>query len=348
LKEEIIRKLLDGIRRHGIDNISVLSKHTGIPVETARYMIWEELPRYFIVPRISINLLSLGLNRFRLEIQPSKRGTADALEQWLKRGTGLMVCSRTVPDDSVFCILGIPIGKEGELETQLNRMKEEGVIQNYSLQKIEWIRHLSFNARFYDFKKRDWSFDWNDLNRFKESPITPRVRTRNNFTMDYKDLQILRGLRERVPRTLSQLSKTLKLGQHNLRYHYRNHASKAIQGTYLQMISKHSNSIIPLKFVFQPVGERSLYNARETAISIPFTTSVWKTETEYGWFVNCPGEHLNGLLHFLNERFVRIPGKLRVLLSDAKREVDGSIPTELYNEKTESWVYEPKLLVGRS
>jgi DNA-binding Lrp family transcriptional regulator len=340
-----VRKLLEGIRRYGLENISTLSKWIGIPVETARYMIWQELPKYNIDVRVSINFSRIGLSRWILEFKPNNKLHTLPIENALKVGGGMMHCSRVVPDNSTFAHIAAPLGEDYKLRNELESLRRTDILDYFSFEEIEWMRHLSFDPTFYDFKQRKWNFDWKDLDKKKEPLLTPMSKN-SPFQVDYKDIMILNQLREQVPRTLSKLSKRLKIDQHNLRYHYKNHARVAIQGYYLSLTQKgreYGKQNASLKFLYQIANEKSLIEARTVAVSLPFTTLVWKTERTYGWAVRCPGEYVNGLLSYVNEKFTTIQGKLRLLFVDANSEFSGSIPIQMLDELSNKWQYSPTI-----
>jgi DNA-binding Lrp family transcriptional regulator len=345
LREEIIRKLLEGIRRYGLENISTLSKWIGIPVETARYMIWQELPKYNIEVRVSINFARIGLSRWILEFRPKNKSHTQPIENALRAGGGLVHCAREVPDNSSFAHVATPIGEDFKLKEEFENMRRSGILDHYSFEEIEWTRHLSFDPTFYDFNERRWNFDWEDLEKKKEPLFTPLSKN-SSLQVDYKDIMILNELREQVPRTLSKLSKKLKLDQHNLRYHYKNHARLAIQGYYLRRMPKDRDgkeNNASIKFLYEIANEKSLNEARTVAVSIPFTSLVWKTARTYGWAVHCPGEYINGLLSYVNKRFTNIQGRLRLLMVDANSEFSGPIPIQLFDESSGKWKYYPAI-----
>ena len=343
MREEVIRKLLEGIRRYGLENISTLSKWIGIPVETARYMIWQELPKYNVGVGVSINFARIGLSRWILEFKPQNKMHTQSIENALKNNGGLIRCARRVPDNSSFTQVVTPFRQDQKLKDEFGNLKRAGILESYSFEEVEWMRHLSFDPTFYDFKERKWSFYWEDIEKKKEPLFTPFSKS-SSVQVDYKDILILKELREQVPRTLSKLSKRLKLDQHNLRYHYKNHARLAIQGYYLKLLRNDSgNENASIKFVYQIANEKSLIEARMVAVSIPFTTLVWKTENTYGWAVHCPGEYVNGLLSYVNRKFSSIQGRVRLLMVDAASEFSGPIPHQLFDESSCSWNYSPTI-----
>ncbi|MGI0091838.1 MAG: hypothetical protein ACREBS_09020 [Nitrososphaerales archaeon] len=342
MKEKTVHKLLEGIRRYGLENVSTLSKWIDIPVETARYMIWEELPKHFVSVGITVNLPRIGLGRWMLTFTPTQKSYTDGIENFLKDGAGLIYLGRVMPDNSSVSILGIPFGEQYKLREQLVHLRNSGIIESYNLDELEWTRNLSFNPAFYDFKAKDWKFSWGDLDKNKEPLLTPDTKEEQAPIVDYKDILILKELQLKVPRTLSKLSRNIGLDQHNLRYHYKAHARRAIAGYYLQLVPRNASEFYSnMIFIHELVNEKVLNEARSVALAIPFTRRIWKSERNFGWDVSCPGKYASGLLGYVNSKFAKISGKLKVMYVDPTTEHMGTIPYTLFDEERGTWKYEP-------
>jgi DNA-binding Lrp family transcriptional regulator len=343
LREKTFHRLLEGIRRYGLENVSTLSKWIDIPVETARYMIWEELPKHGISVGITVNLPRIGLGRWMLYFRPVEKSLTSGIENFLKDGAGLMYLGRVLPNNCAFATFGIPFGEHYKLRDQLEHLRNSNIIASYSLDEIEYLRNVSFNSSFYDFKQKSWKFEWEDLENFKEPLLTPDVPEDQAPVVDYKDILILKELQQSVPRTLSKLSGSIGLDQHNLRYHYKTHARRAISGYYLKLSSKNKpGSRTSMIFMHEFGNHETLDEGRAVALNIPFTQRVWKTEKYYCWYASCPGEFTNGLLRYVNQKFAKIPGKLEVLSVDSENEYQSTIPHTLFDERNGTWRYEPK------
>jgi len=343
LNEKAVEKLIEGITRYGLENVSTLSKWVAIPVETARYMIWEELPKHNVSARITVNLPRIGLGRWMLQITPTQKSYTDGIETFLKDSAGPVYIGRVLPDNSSVSMLAIPFGEQYKLREQLAHLRSSNIIESYSLDEVEWIRDISLNPAMYDFKERNWRHDWEDLDKNRDPPIAPDAKEDQAPVVDYKDILILKELQQNVPRTLSKLSKRIGLDQHNLRYHYKTHVRRAISGYYLRLIpqdsGKYHTSII---FSLEIQNEKSLAEARSVSLRIPFTQKSWKTERDYCWLTRCPGEHTTSLLRYVNNKFMKIPGKLKVTYIDSQTEFFGTIPHTLFDEEKGIWKYEPK------
>ncbi len=344
MKAKSAQKLIDGISRYGLENVSTLSKWVDIPVETARYMIWEELPKHHIVVRITVDLPRIGLGRWMLQVTPTQKAYTDGIDNFIRESAGPLYIGRVLPDNSSVSILGIPFGEQYKLREQMGHLRSSNVIESYSLDEIEWVRNISLNTNAYDFKEKSWNFNWEDLDKNREPPINSEIKEDQAPTVDYKDILILKELEQGVPRTLSKLSKRIGLDQHNLRYHYKSHVKRAIAGYYLRLVPEDSGKFhSSLLFSFEFSNDKSLAEARSVSLKIPFSQKVWKTERNYCWLTLCPGEFTAGLLRYVNSKFWKISGKLKVSYIDATTEFFGAIPPHtLFDENKGIWKYEPR------
>ncbi len=342
MNEKAARKLIEGIGRYGLENVSVLSKFADVPVETARYMIWEEFPKHNVRIRLAINFAKIGLGRWLLQITPAQKTFTAAIDSFLKDSAGTVYLGRVIPENSSIALLGIPFGEQYKLREQLAHLRSSNVIDSYSLDEIDWIRGVSFNSTMYDFKKRDWNFAWNDVDKFREPVATLEVGEDHAQSIDYKDILILKELQQSIPRTLSKLSKRIGLDQHNLRYHYKTHVRAAISGYYMRMVPSNPENYTTLIFSVELQNDRTLADARAVSLRIPFTHNAWKTERNYFWIARCPGEYSSGMLRYVNEKFLKIQGKVKVSYVDTISESLGTIPYSLFDEDKEAWKYDPK------
>ncbi len=167
-------------------------------------MIWEELPKHYITVGITVNLPRIGLGRWMLYFKPVEKLYTPAIENFLKEETGLMYLGRVLPNNCSFATFGIPFGEHYKLRDQLEHLRNSNIIGSDSLDEIEFLRNVSFNSNFYDFKERSWKFNWDEVDQFKEPLITPDLPEDQAPVVDYKDILILKELQQSVPRTLSK------------------------------------------------------------------------------------------------------------------------------------------------
>ena len=59
-RKDTILRLFEAIQLRGLENLSVLAETAGIPLESARYMVWHELPKHFIAYEVEIDYEALS------------------------------------------------------------------------------------------------------------------------------------------------------------------------------------------------------------------------------------------------------------------------------------------------
>ncbi|MGI0081638.1 MAG: hypothetical protein ACRECH_18715, partial [Nitrososphaerales archaeon] len=267
----------------------------------------------------------------------------------------LLYMARTMPAHTLFASFGIPFGEENKLRNQLERLVQLNFLERFTLEKVEQFGEVSFNPSFYDFQKSEWSFRWEDVDRYlMQRPVMPanpassKGNGNHNYftTVDYKDLLILKSFQEQVPKRLSDLSNRIGIDQHNIRYHYNQHVWHMIQGYHFRVIPKNSDrdSYCSFKYIYEPISHQDFVEARRIALSLPFTVMEWKTSSRYGWCMSCPGKCMNTIQEYVSTKFCNIRGELRLLMIDSTIEYTGLIPYRLFSEKGNCWNYNPKVM----
>jgi DNA-binding Lrp family transcriptional regulator len=348
LNQNSLKKILKAVERLGLDNISALSEETGIPIETLRYMIWKELPKHGIDIGVSLDLARIGLQSYFLRVHPEQKGFADAIESLLKSSKGIMKLNRIMPTNSFTGFACVPFGQERLLSSTLERLVESNIVKQFTLEQVEWTRNVSLNLDFYDFETKGWNIDWSLItNTTHVSPVMSGRKPRNPDPsllprVDYKDLMILSEFQKKIPRTISELSKRTGVDAFNLRYHYNHHARCAIRSFYSRMLAQTlKQGYSSFDFIYTISGQHSFAEARNIALSLPFTTSEWKSAKEYGWSVSCPGEYSNEAQRFVTGKFAKIQGSLSLLLTDSTSRFISTLPYEFFDETNERWKSEP-------
>src|SRR5579875_3683584 len=209
-----------------------------MPVESTRYMIWHELPRHHISIEPEIDLERIGLKTWMLNITPARNSVIASSNGILGPSTGVVYAAKIIPGNSFIAFLAIPKEEQDKLTVLLGQLGKEGFIQNYSLEPVSFFGHIPLNGIFYDFTRRMWSFSWKDVESYEEqlrqkelsqlSIANDPTEHERIYDFDQKDILILKEFQKRIPRSISKLSKVLGIDQHNLRYHYNEHARPAI------------------------------------------------------------------------------------------------------------------------
>ncbi|MHB8566082.1 MAG: hypothetical protein ACYC7D_10630 [Nitrososphaerales archaeon] len=355
MNQKQFHKLVEAISQLGLDNVTSLADYAGIPTETARYMIWRELPRHFVSVGVDVNFEAIGLKQWMIRISLGRNLEKDALAGFFHDEIGLTTLISPMISNSITLLVAVPHNQHFKLERILQYLVTSEIIKEYSMKEIEWSRHVSFDPSHYDFQARSWAFDWKNIElesmikktAESENPLKGVPQDESTNKIDQRDLLILRALQRKVPRAISKLTNIIGSDQHSLRYHYNRHVKYLIRGYYLKILPHESIDRQNLFFfVYKPRNVQDFVEARRIALSLPFTTTEWRTDSEYAWLAQWPGEFANSAFKYLDKKFARLAGSLEHFLIDSETELTQLIPCELFDNETRSWKYEPKKKLG--
>ena len=153
-------------------------------------MIWHELQNHFVSVGVDIDFGRIGLAQYILQVKKNKQ-TSQNIMGFLNHGIGLTYLPSTMVSDSIIAFVAIPENQSYKLEALLEYLASIKVIQDYSMEKIIFARHVSFDHSLYNFRKGRWQFDWRDIesirvNKTVRPPSCPK--NYDNQVIDYKDL----------------------------------------------------------------------------------------------------------------------------------------------------------------
>src|SRR5579859_4409292 len=163
LKQKQFHKLVQAISRFGLDNVTILADYSDIPIETARYMIWHELPQHYISVGVDIDFSRVGLTQWMVKIDAARKLDKDFIASFFHDEIGVTSLLSVMLTNSLAMLVAIPENQHHKLERILEYLETSKVIQKYSMNKIEWIRHVSLDPSHYDLQKRKWTFDWKNI-----------------------------------------------------------------------------------------------------------------------------------------------------------------------------------------
>lgn len=347
MNQESGKALLEAIRLHGLDNISLLAKCAGLHVETTRYMVWHELPSHGIMTEIELNFERMGLERWLLHLSFAGHVEAKTLFDFLKNEASAIYGSRLLPSGGILGLVLIPAYERHRLQRILDWLKLMNYIEDYDLRRLVWFRPNSLNPDYYDIREGAWRIDWDLIERVlsskKKSPLPRMQNVSNTSGIDRQDFLLMRLLQIKLPSAFSKLAKSAGLDQFNARYHYNNHVKHYINGYHLSTV-KHDRGGISFLFSYAHQEMSDLLEVRALVLSLPFTTAEWQTEDKrYGWSVTCPQEYINSTFRYISKHTSILKGKLKYEMLDDASEFKQTIPNEMFSEAWNRWTFEPKI-----
>lgn len=344
MDQESGRALIDAIRLHGVGNTSLLSKFTGMPVETVRYGVWHELAGHGIFSDIELDFELMGLQRWVLNLTFSNHVEKKTIFGFLRTGIGAIFGSSVLPTKSVFSQLLIPPYEEHCLQRILDWLATMKYIETYELQRVKWLRPTSLNLDYYDVRSGSWDIEWEAVEKTLASkkkldtPAAQYARTRSS--VDAKDILLIQRLQAKLLPSISKLAKSIGIDAFNARYHYNHHVTGFIKGYVVRSKQDNDSSFI---FSYKPVETSDLMEARACALSLPFTTIEWQTEDKYEWLISSPPNQVSSTFRYVSKHFSVLKGELKFEMLDNATEFRQSIPDHMFDETRNRWIFEPKI-----
>ncbi|MEM3406480.1 MAG: hypothetical protein QXY18_05065 [Nitrososphaerota archaeon] len=270
-------KLIEAIKKYGPRNFSLLSRVTGIPVETIRYKICKQFKEKGIGVHLGIDYNKLALVRTwaKLEFQESFLPYAEKFLWKLSENGYLIYYASTLPYNEYYAMFAIPTRHKKEYRKFLDSLIEEGILNSYYAYELTSCRHLSLNAKYFDFDNWEWKIDWNNLKSpdlsieqpFESEPLKDPL-------VDYQDLLMLKELQIDSLRPLSEIAKKLNMNPRTILYHFNEHIVRRgiINQYYIKWFGKTpGRSLVSIILQCYNIKEKEIQNLKEGLEKIPFT-----------------------------------------------------------------------------
>ncbi|MEM2783430.1 MAG: hypothetical protein QXF09_01190 [Nitrososphaerota archaeon] len=349
---EPIYKLIEAIKKYGPRNFSLLSRVTGIPVETIRYKICKQFKEKGIGVHLGIDYNKLALVRTwaKLEFKESFLPHAEKFLEKLSEIGYLIYYASTLPYNEYYAMFAIPTRYRKEYREFLNSLIEEGILNSYYAYELTSCRHLSLNAKYFDFDKWEWKIDWNNLESpdvnveqpFESEPLKDPL-------VDYQDLLILKELQMDSLRPLSEIAKKLNMNPRTILYHFNEHIIRRgiINQYYIKWWYKTISEREKVSLILQAynISEKKVRILKEELEKSPFTFfDAYSLEDKiYIAQQLLPAIYINDALKYLM-RIKKIHGINDFDLEFIEEEEAFTIPYENFDER-ENWLFDKEKIL---
>ena len=220
-------KLIEAVRIQGPRNCSALSKLTGIPVETIRYRLKNMFVNRGLVIHLQIHHAKLGLARVWAHLSFKKdfiEYSTQVMRTLAEKGF-LTFFGYSLPNRDYISLFAVPFKHVRGLAEVFSTLKEYGILNDFSLRKMDWMKIFSTNPRYFNFKDGKWHIDWSNL--YPNPGILEDCSPLHTDTkIDDLDILIIKELQKDPMQSLSSIAKTLGVDPKVARYHYTNHILK--------------------------------------------------------------------------------------------------------------------------
>jgi DNA-binding Lrp family transcriptional regulator len=339
-------KLIEAIKKYGPRNFSLLSRVTGIPIETIRYKICKQFKEKGIGVHLGIDYNKLALVRtwIKLEFQESFLQYAEKLLWKFSEIGYLIYYASTLPYNEYYAMLAIPTRYRKEYRNFLNSLIEEGILNNYYAYELTSCRHLSLNAKYFDFDNWEWRIDWNNLESPDVSVEQPfESELLKDPLVDYHDLLILKELQINSLRSLSEIAKKLNMNPRTILYHFNEHIIRRgiINQYYIKWWYKKISDEEKVSLILQvyDINEKEIRILKEEIEKLPFTFfDAYSLESRFYIAQQLlPAEHINNTLKYLT-KIKKMHGINNFSLEFIEKEEAFTTPYEEFDER-EGWIF---------
>jgi len=271
-----------------------ISKETGVPTATVRYILTKRFPKLGLSVKALINRGLLGLQRYLVMIKPalSPKFTSGLLSI-LGEFMYLTYYTYLTRQRKFMTIFTLPPKYFDSFVEFLNRLKSTKIIADFEVDKLFYMRGLPFRADCFDFREGVWRQDWKERDSW-----VPEVYENPNteLNLDKIDLLILKELRKDAFIKYIDLAKMLKLTRQTIKKHY----ERAVKAVYMYAI-----------FWFPPWNPETIAvpvitishdieGARRALINVPYTFTEMRTADKYLTFSVIPSIDFYRTVKYVN------------------------------------------------
>ena len=338
-------KIVTAMRKYGLRNLQLIADKSNIPRPTVHARVSklekEGLLRTWIHP----NYAKLGLVRGMalLTTKPGRELLApEALRvpgYWLKLVRCMGECN------GYYSTHAIPLEKRWDFEQYLDKVVASGIASEYRLLWLGEARSPLPDFRYYDPKKKSWTFDWSGwLAALAAKPgQTQRKNPSASGTFDKKDLIILKELVKDGRTKLTHLAGLLDMTVPAVKYRFDNLArSGFIQEYVIDMLPFPPEISDLYEMVLDFRSNEGLCHGEKILSSLPMVMTLSRVEgtNSIAVRVYLPRTQMNNLLTMLSalSRTGVLTGFTYVLLDPMTIRAQ-TFSYEFYEDKT-GWQYD--------
>ncbi|MEN2974722.1 MAG: hypothetical protein ABDH32_03980 [Candidatus Caldarchaeales archaeon] len=291
-------KVVEALMRYGPRYLKI-SKETGVPVTTVRYIIREKLPKLGFIVSTAINYGMLGLQRYLVILETSlPLEDMCSLLDMLGERAYLNYYTYLMKEKKFLTIFSIPPSFQDSFINFLDEMSYSRLITNYVVNKLEYRRLIPFRTDCFDFNHGIWSQNWDEKSRNED---LPEIYERPTTFEDLKslDLKILGKLSINTFMKCTELAEQLKVTRQTIKRHYEK--IRRVIYMYSLLWMPHENP----ELVSTPLIVKLPYStaSRRVMLTIPFSHLEMKTDDEkYYVMLFLPSLGFYKTIRYMSER----------------------------------------------
>jgi hypothetical protein len=325
-----IRKVVEALMKHG-PKYTTISRETGVPITTVRYILREKLPKLGFTLHAAINYGKLGLQRYMVTIDTSLAPNyMTSLLKLFGETMYLSYYSYLLSRRKFFTIFSIPPKFESSFIAFLDDLIRLDLIRTYELKKLYYRRILSFREDCFDFDNGVWIQNWEAIPRVNEVPEIYEMAEQTE-SLTTIDLKILNELVKDSLIKLTNIAMKLNVTRQTIKRHYSKILKTIYQYTIL-WIPPHNPEIVCTPVLLQTHFDEAV---RRTILNIPFAYLEMKSEDlNYYTILLLPSLGFYKVIRYISEKI----NQVGIDFLSMENAANFLIPHGLFNEKKNEWV----------
>ena len=340
-------KIVRAIIQVGPGNYSLISRLTGIPPETVRYKIKNQLYKKGVAIHAIVEAEKFDLARYIVFMDFSEKYQAISkyILQALHELAYLNYYSAQLMSNEYYTTFQVPRQFKLQFAEFLDEMVNLEILQSYSIKPIVWKDYLSLRPEYYDFQEGRWDIDWQSLSISDDVPKVVIATDEEKNEYDKTDLLICKELMINSLTTVAEISKKLNVNVKTLQYHFNSHIlGRKMISKYLvrwmgdlESIKKHK--IIYARIFARDLNQSQLTELRKAFYTLPFTwgETIAGNRELYQVELAIPVEHYLYVQYFMNNNLGQLAEELDFKTIDVGNSMAFTIPHSLFDASTNTW-----------
>jgi len=220
--------ILEGLAKHGPRNLSDLAKSTCLPLTTVRFRLNRMIKYGLLSINANLNMPKLGLIKGYL-VAEALLGRHDTLFKAILNTDYWKYIIRCFGKMDGYCAyFAFPYIYRNELYEYWDEASRMKIFSKYRFFWITNSKVIPPNFSWYDFEKKEWSFDWKKwiAEVLESSDILPGVLedpADYSIMADKADLLILKELEKNGAVSLKELTNVVKITPQSIGNRYKKH-----------------------------------------------------------------------------------------------------------------------------
>jgi len=331
--------LLETIKRVGVQNYSLLSRLTGLNAETIRYKVSKHLGKLGLNATIRINYGELGLSISYLLVTPR----AGSGREWLDNMNYVIFSGKLMGTNKYFCLCALPFRFKKKFNDVLEGIKAQGIVEDYEIADVSWMRYPPFRVEMYDFEGKAWKIDWTRLGLPGKEVGASFLSVNRDSEVDYIDLKILKAMLLDPTIPIAKAAKAIQANPRTVRYHHTEHVMKAkfILSNDIRWVRPFQDGglerLMRAVIIFRKLDQGAAEKVRRFCNNLPFTWLEAGTEDRtYLALIDIPIELFHESIRQI-ESHLRLEGdNYEVMMLDPSKMQPLDIPDEMF-DKERGW-----------